>query len=109
LLDAKSGVQRQIQDRVARNARALAGQLGGSAATALPVEGGWYAVVRLPRTHPEEDWVGSLLDQRGVLVQPGYFFDFEDEPYAVLSLITPPVDFDAGTAALAEHVTERTR
>jgi hypothetical protein len=108
LIECAGPIRAQIGERVARNARALAIRLEGSAATALPIEGGWYAVVRLPRTQPEEDWVGSLLDQRGVLVQPGYFFDFEDEPYAVLSLLTPPGDFDAGTAALAEHVTEHT-
>jgi aspartate/methionine/tyrosine aminotransferase len=109
LLEYSGAIRAQIGERVARNARALTSRLERSAATALPIEGGWYAVVRLPRTQPEEDWVGSLLEERGVLVQPGYFFDFEDEPYAVLSLLTPPARFDAGMVALAEHVAERTR
>jgi hypothetical protein len=57
---------------------------------ALHVEGGWYAVLRLPSTRTEEDWTLHLLRDHNVVVQPGYFFDFEAEPYVVVSLLTPP-------------------
>jgi aspartate/methionine/tyrosine aminotransferase len=62
----------------------------------LRVEGGWYAILRLPRTRSEEAWVLTLLREEGVLVQPGYFYDFEDEAYAVVSLLTRPDVFVEG-------------
>jgi len=67
-------------------------------ARVLPVEGGWSAVIRLPRTH-EDDLALALLD-RGVLVQPGYFFDFESEGHIVVSLLTAEDVFAAGVERL---------
>lgn len=67
----------------------------------LHVEGGWYATLRVPRVRSEEEWVLGLLD-RGVLVQPGFFYDFETEAYLILSLLTPPDPFAAGCARLFE-------
>lgn len=63
---------------------------------ALHVEGGWYAVLRLAATRGEEDWTLCLLRDHNVVVQPGYFFDFESEPFAVISLLTPPDVFREG-------------
>jgi hypothetical protein len=60
--------------------------------TVLEVEAGWYACVRLPRTKTEEEWVLGFLD-RGLLVHPGHFSDFEDEAYVVGSLIAEPSEF----------------
>jgi hypothetical protein len=62
----------------------------------IRVEGGWYAILRLPRTRPEEDWCLSFLEEDDVLVQPGYFYDFESEPFIVVSLLTPPQIFQEG-------------
>lgn len=67
----------------------------------LYVEGGWYAVVPLSRERSEEEWVLSLLDEHNVLVQPGYFYDFPREAYAVVSLICEPGDFSRGVGVLA--------
>ena len=61
----------------------------------LRVEAGWYACVRLPATQSEERWMTALLENE-VLVQPGFFYDFETEPWAVLSLITPTAEFERG-------------
>ena len=36
----------------------------------------------------------AALRQHNVLVQPGYFYDFERSGYLVLSLLTPPDIFD---------------
>lgn len=62
---------------------------------ALHVEGGWYATLPVPRIRTEEEWILQLLD-RGVLVQPGYFFDFDSEAFLILSLLTEPSEFGAG-------------
>jgi aspartate/methionine/tyrosine aminotransferase len=71
--------------------------------TLLRPEGGWYAVVRVPANVSEEDLVLRLLESRGVLVHPGYFFDFPDEAFLVLSLLPPEPAFRAGVRAVLEE------
>jgi alanine-synthesizing transaminase len=66
----------------------------------LPVEGGWSAVIRVPRLMTDEELALALLD-RGVVVQPGYFFDFEHEGYLVVSLLTDEETFAAGLGVIA--------
>ena len=66
----------------------------------LDLEGGWYAVLQVPATRSEEQMVVSLLDRDGVLVHPGFFFDFAREAYLVLSLLPPQEVFCAGVARL---------
>ena len=70
----------------------------GSAATLLRTEGGWYAVLQVPRTRTEEEWTLKLLDESDVLVQPGFFFDFESEAFLVLSLLPEPATFAEGVS-----------
>jgi alanine-synthesizing transaminase len=94
-----------IRARLRENHAALVAACRDSALTPLAVEGGWYAVLRLPATRTDEEYALSLLE-RGVLVQPGYFFDFGDAPHVVLSLLTPRTDFDQGIARLVEGVAE---
>jgi aspartate/methionine/tyrosine aminotransferase len=72
--------------------------------TLLDVEGGWYATLRIPATRSEQDWSLAFLDQDGVLVQPGYFFDFPREAYVVLSLLTPEDAFREGLARVLDRV-----
>ena len=67
----------------------------------LPVEGGWSAVLRVPRVETDEDLALRLLD-RGVLVHPGYFFDFAQEGHLVISLLTEPAAFAAGLMRMVE-------
>jgi alanine-synthesizing transaminase len=90
LLARRAELQSPILDRLRRNLDLLRAGLSGAAATLLPPEGGWYAVLRVPATLPEEERVTRLLDERSVLVHPGFFFDFPDEAFLVLSLLTPP-------------------
>jgi aspartate/methionine/tyrosine aminotransferase len=56
----------------------------------LHVEGGWYATLRVPRIRSEEEWVLHLLQEHNILVQPGYFYDFDSEAYLIVSLLTAP-------------------
>jgi aspartate/methionine/tyrosine aminotransferase len=53
----------------------------------LRVEGGWSAVVRIPATRSEEQFVLDLLEHERILVHPGYFFDFCSEAFVVVSLL----------------------
>ncbi|MGN6186739.1 MAG: pyridoxal phosphate-dependent aminotransferase [Thermoanaerobaculia bacterium] len=66
----------------------------------LPVEGGWSAVLRVPRIRTDDELALHLLD-RGVVVQPGYFFDFERDGYLVVSLLTNEETFANGVAVIA--------
>lgn len=59
-------------------------------------EGGWSAVLRIPRIASDEAVVLDLLDRDGVLVHPGYFFDFPSDGFLVLSLLTLPDIFAEG-------------
>jgi alanine-synthesizing transaminase len=74
--------------------RALTREAPGTAA--LPVEGGWSAVLRFPAVLGEEALTLRLLERAAVAVQPGYFFDFPREGYLVLSLLPPPQSFFEG-------------
>ncbi|MBC7173547.1 MAG: pyridoxal phosphate-dependent aminotransferase, partial [Polyangiaceae bacterium] len=106
LLELRGRVQRAILARCRSNLAILDSALSCCPALSRTrVEGGWYALVRLPRVRSEEEWVLGLLDI-GVLVQPGWFYDFADEAWVVLSLITPEDAFAAGVAALTRFVTE---
>ena len=59
----------------------------------LQVEGGWYAVLRVPVTRSDEDLAIDLLRQASVLVHPGHFYDFPNDGYLVLSLLTQSLNF----------------
>ena len=97
LLASRQGIQNQLQSRLAANLAELDRQLQAQKlCSRLEVEGGWYAVLRAPVTRSDEDLAIELLDCEGVLVQPGHFYDFAAEGYAIISLITPPDVFSEG-------------
>lgn len=94
----------RVFERLQQNRRtALALQHDVPEISLLPVQGGWHQVLRLPRLMSEEQWVLAFLD-RGVLVQPGWFYDFPDEAWIVVSLLTSPYAFAEGLRRLGEEV-----
>ncbi|HEX7478369.1 MAG TPA: pyridoxal phosphate-dependent aminotransferase [Polyangiales bacterium] len=107
LLELMAPTQAALHARLKRNLGKLRGLLSNgsvSPASLLDVEGGFYATLRLPRTQSEERWVLDFLEKDSVHVQPGYFFDFPDEAYVVLSLLTPEATFDEGVRRLLQRV-----
>jgi alanine-synthesizing transaminase len=96
LLAQSEGLRAQIQGRTRANLAFLRSKTARSELQVLNVEGGWYATLQVPRTRTEEEWALSLLQERDVLVQPGYFFDFESEAFLVLSLLTEQATFEEG-------------
>jgi len=102
LLRAGEEVQRQIRDRSAANLAAARTALLGSSMNILAVEGGWYITIQVPRVRSEEEWTLELLEEHDVLVQPGFFFDFESEAFLVVSLLTPPGVFLEGIRRLRQ-------
>jgi len=105
LLEAGAEARRQIQERTAANLAFARETLAGSAGNLLAVEGGWYVTVQVPRVRSEEEWALHLLDRVDVLVQPGYFFDFESEAFLVVSLLTAPAILRQGIARLTAQLT----
>ncbi len=106
LLAARGAFQTRLRERVAKNLAALDRLVTERPElSVLAAQGGWAAVVRVPRTRTEEDWVLGLM-RRDVVVHPGHFYDFADEGYLVLSLIPEPDVFHAGCARLAEFAGE---
>ncbi|HEX3594593.1 MAG TPA: pyridoxal phosphate-dependent aminotransferase [Polyangiaceae bacterium] len=103
LLRASAVSRDDIRRRLARNHAALLALSVDTPATALTYEGGWYAVVRLPAVRSEEAWVLGLLEDRDVLVQPGFFYDFDTEPFVVLSLLTEEAPFAEGVRRLTDY------
>jgi len=94
-------LQAPIAARVRLNLDTLTGLCHSeSPATLLDVEGGWCAVLRVPATLSEEERVCRLVQDRGVLVHPGYFFDFGSEAYVVVSLLPDPETFGRGAEIL---------
>lgn len=103
-LGRREAVQAQIRARVAVNLAELDRQLAGQRlANRLELEGGWYAVVRIPALQPDEQTVHELLD-RGVWVQPGYFFGMPESGWLVLSLLGSEEDFHTGVTILVEYL-----
>lgn len=66
----------------------------------LEPEGGWSALIEVPRIRTDEEWAVTLLREYGVVVQPGYFYDFERDGYLVVSLLAPAEVLSAAVQAL---------
>lgn len=103
------GVGREIADAIRRRIRANAAFLKSAAAaaphlTVLPVQAGWNAVLRLPAIHSDMVWSEMLLRHCGVLVQPGFFYEFEGEAWLVLSLLPEEPSFQEAVLRLGAYV-----
>jgi alanine-synthesizing transaminase len=102
LLDLSAGIRSQIRGRTAANLAFLSHTTKGSPINVLNTEGGWSAILQVPRTRSEEEWAMTLLRERGVLIQPGFFYDFESEAFLVVSLLTAPETFAEGVRRILE-------
>jgi hypothetical protein len=100
LLEARHDLQAQVLSRLRFNLASLAAAVDGSTAEVLTVEGGWYAIVRMPDRHNDEDWALRLLAEQDVLMHPGFLFDFAEDHCLVCSLLTPQSEFSAGVTRL---------
>jgi len=103
-LGGRAAIQEQIRQRVAANLAELDRQLSRlPVVRRLEVEGGWYAVLRIPAVAPDEETVLALLE-RGVWVHPGYFFGMAESGWLVVSLLVPQREFSAGVTGLVDYL-----
>jgi len=101
LLELAPAIQQQIRARIIANRNALLGRRPRRAVwDVLPGEGGWSAIIRL-HAHADEERICLEMLERGLKVQPGYFFDFPKGKFLVLSLIVPPSAMLRGLEILA--------
>jgi alanine-synthesizing transaminase len=97
-----AGLRAQIQRRLEENFAALTTLNWPAGFNVLPHEAGWCALLRRPAAPDEAALAKQLLERAGVLAHPGYFFDFPEPCWHVLSLLPEPKDFRAGVVALRE-------
>ncbi|HEY2737491.1 MAG TPA: pyridoxal phosphate-dependent aminotransferase [Thermoanaerobaculia bacterium] len=95
-------IRAAILDRLRSNLSVLRTALAGLPGVILyEPEGGWSAVLSVSGRASDEDLVLALLEQTGVRVHPGYFFDFAAEDFLVVSLLPEPAVFAAAVQRLA--------
>jgi alanine-synthesizing transaminase len=104
-LEQRKHVQAQLVRRARANLALLDCQLAAQKiCQRLDLEGGWYAILRVPAIQSDEELAIALLRQKSVLVHPGHFYDFPSDGYLVLSLITPEAEFAEGTDRILKHL-----
>jgi len=102
-LRESEGLRQEILGRLRKNYSVLT-SLDPCGIARLRAQGGWYAVLELPPGICEEEFSLSLLKEEKVYTHPGYFFDFESEPFLVVSLLPPENAFRSGIEAIGRHV-----
>jgi len=102
-LPARAVIRDQVMARVKANYNYLV-KTASDTIKVFPVEGGWYAVLKTRLDIPEEEWALELLREHHVFVHPGFFFDFDEEGYVVVSLLTQEDVFCEGLARLLSSI-----
>jgi aspartate/methionine/tyrosine aminotransferase len=101
LLAQRKTIQPQILSRIEVNLGELDGRLARQQSISrLKIEGGWYAVLRVPAEQSDEELAIRLIEERGVLVHPGHFYEFAHDGYLVISLLARVEEFAEGIARL---------
>ena len=103
-LATRRAIQPQILERVLSNLERLDRLLPGQPVSRLAVEGGWYAILRLPTIRTDEEWAIEFARQEGVLVHPGHFYDFPSDGHVVISLLPQPEVFAEAVARILTRV-----
>jgi aspartate/methionine/tyrosine aminotransferase len=102
-LENRKGIQSQILMRLKANLAGLDRQLATqSLIHRLEVEGGWYAVLRIPAYRSDTESALRLLSE-GLWAHPGSFFGMQERGWFVVSLLTPVDEFNNGIAVLIDH------
>jgi alanine-synthesizing transaminase len=110
ILAQRGPLQAAIRARTAENLAALDAAVTAAGELApvrrLPVDGGWYAVLEVPRTHEDDAWASLLLREEAVILHPGYFFDFGEDGYLVVSLLPEAAAFRDAIGRVVRRLAE---
>ena len=105
LLANRVGVQQQIVQRVRTNLAELDRRLADAPMVSrLQVDGGWYAVLRVPALLGGDELAIRVMERERVVVHPGHFYGFDGDGWIVLSLLPPPVEFAEGVNRLLRSI-----
>ena len=96
LLEQSAAYESKVQDRIRSNWKTLRDTFPSKYCP--EVLGGWYAAIRLGTD--DEELTLRLLREKHVLVQPGFFFDFDEDGWIVISLLQEPEVFAAAIQRL---------
>ena len=96
LLKQSTAYEARIKERLLQNWQTL--REAFPAKYCPEVLGGWYAVIRLGED--DEELTLRLLREKHVLVQPGFFFDFDEDGWVVVSLLQEPALFKDAVARM---------
>ena len=99
LLKQSAAYESRVKERLLQNWQTL--REAFPAKYCPEVLGGWYAVVRLGED--DEDLTLRLLREKHVLVQPGFFFDFDEDGWVVISLLQEPAIFKEAVRRMADR------
>jgi len=100
LLAQSSAYEAQVRERLVANWNTLRAAFPSKYCP--KVLGGWYAVLHLGED--DEDLTLRLLREKHVLVQPGFFFDFEEDGWVVISLLQKPELFSEAVKRMADFL-----
>ncbi len=109
LLAGRDRLIGQVRQRVATNRATLAASLGDLDAAMVGTAAGWYGVIAVGQGLNEERFVLELLREEKVLLHPGFYYDFPEAGYLVLSLLGDPDEFREGVARLARGLRQAPR
>ncbi len=96
LLKQSTAYEARVKERLLQNWQTL--REAFPAKYCPEVLGGWYAVIRLGED--DEELTLRLLREKHVLVQPGFFFDFDEDGWVVVSLLQEPALFKDAVARM---------
>ena len=103
----KDNIQLNILNRIKQNSSLLQSEMGKLPGCALPhTQGGWYAVIKIDKARNEEDFVLRLLKEDHVYIHPGYFYDFKEDGYFVVSLLPESLEFKKGIKKLGVQISQ---
>jgi alanine-synthesizing transaminase len=110
LLSTSGTARKNILKRVKANYETLCREVTPeSPCSVLRCESGWYGIIRVPAIMPDDTWVELLLEATGILVFPGYFFDFDQEGVLVVSTLMKEDTFRKSVRRLVKFVEEMSR
>lgn len=105
LLAQGSAFQKQVRHRTLANLGELDRQLAlRGDCSRLELDGGWYAVLRLPANCSGEDLAMALLGEQGINVHPGHYYDFAFDRFLVVSLLPREPDFTQGMTRILDRI-----
>lgn len=103
LVPQQGSFREQVLARMQTNLSEANRALLGIADLFYPPQGGWYCCAHFDGWD-DETLALQLATQHGVLVQPGFFFDFAEDGWIVFSLLAEPSVFSQGVSYLAQVV-----